>query len=52
MSKTTILVEPDTRQLLKRMGRKEQTYDDLLKEMIARIDRCAKCEECGDNERK
>lgn len=35
MSKTTILIESDTRQLLRKIGRKEQTYDDLIKELVA-----------------
>lgn len=34
MSKTTILIESETRKLLKRLGRKEQTYDELLKELV------------------
>jgi len=34
MSKTTILIESETRKLLKRVGRKEQTYDELLRELV------------------
>lgn len=34
MSKTTILVENTTRELLKQIGRKNQTYDQLLNELI------------------
>jgi hypothetical protein len=34
MSKTTVLVETDTRELLRRIGRKEQTYDQLIRELI------------------
>jgi hypothetical protein len=34
MSKTTILVETATRKLLKQVGRKDQTYDTLIKELI------------------
>jgi hypothetical protein len=33
MTKTTILIESETRRLLKRVGRKEQTYDELLNEL-------------------
>jgi hypothetical protein len=29
MSKTTILIESETRNLLKQVGRKEQSYDEL-----------------------
>jgi hypothetical protein len=34
MSKTTIVVESKTRDLLKEMGSKGQTYDQLIKELI------------------
>lgn len=34
MSKTTILVEKSTRDSLRRLGRKDQTYDQLLRELI------------------
>lgn len=34
MSKTSILIETETRQLLRRIGRKEQTYDQLINELI------------------
>jgi hypothetical protein len=34
MSKTTILVETKTRELLKQIGRKNQTYDQLIVELI------------------
>ena len=34
MSKTTILVDNTTRELLKQIGRKNQTYDQLLIELI------------------
>lgn len=36
MSKTTILVETATRRLLKQLGRKEQTYDALINELICK----------------
>jgi hypothetical protein len=34
MSKTTILVESTTRELLKHIGRKDQTYDELINTLI------------------
>jgi predicted Zn-ribbon and HTH transcriptional regulator len=43
MSKTTILIESETRQLLRRVGRKEQTYDMLIRELVVRPNTCEKC---------
>jgi hypothetical protein len=34
MSKTTILVESGTRKKLKEIGRKDQTYDALINDLI------------------
>ena len=34
MSKTTILVESQTRERLRQIGRKNQTYDQLINELI------------------
>jgi hypothetical protein len=34
MSKTTILVESETRERLREIGRKNQTYDQLINELI------------------
>jgi hypothetical protein len=34
MSKTTILVENTTREKLRQIGRKNQTYDELITELI------------------
>jgi hypothetical protein len=34
MSKTTILVETTTREKLRQIGRKNQTYDQLINELI------------------
>jgi len=34
MSKTTIILEKSTRENLLRIGRKNQTYDDLINELI------------------
>jgi hypothetical protein len=34
MPKSTILVEEITRQRLKKIGRKDQTYDDILNQLI------------------
>jgi hypothetical protein len=34
MSKTTILVESTTRERLRQIGRKNQTYDELINELI------------------
>jgi hypothetical protein len=34
MSKSTILVESTTRQLLKEIGKKGQTYDELIIQLI------------------
>jgi predicted CopG family antitoxin len=31
---TTIQIRNETRELLKHMGRKDQTYDDLINELI------------------
>jgi hypothetical protein len=45
MTKTTILVETETRQLLRKIGRKEQTYDALINELAARPQTCEKCGE-------
>ena len=35
MSKTTIILERSTRESLRHIGRKDQTYDDLINELIA-----------------
>jgi len=42
MPKTTILLEMETRQLLRKVGRKEQTYDMLIKELVAKCEKCEK----------
>jgi predicted CopG family antitoxin len=34
MSKATIIVEDSTRQKLRQIGRKEQTYDQVINELI------------------
>lgn len=34
MSRTTIIIEHTTRDILKRLGRKNQTYDQLIKELV------------------
>lgn len=34
MVKTTIVIENTTRNLLKHVGRKEQSYDELINELI------------------
>lgn len=34
MVKSTILVENKTRESLKTIGRKEQTYDDIINELL------------------
>lgn len=34
MSKTTIIIENTTRELLKQLGRKNQTYDQLINELV------------------
>lgn len=31
---TTIQIRSQTRELLKRIGRKDQTYDDLINELV------------------
>lgn len=36
MSKTTICLENTTRDLLRQIGRKNQTYDNLIKELVER----------------
>ena len=48
MPKTTILVESETRQLLRKVGRKEQTYDALIKELVVRQQACV-CEATKEN---
>ena len=35
MPKTTILVENETREKLKQIGRKNQTYDDVINELVS-----------------
>ena len=45
---TTIQLGMETRQLLRRIGRKEQTYDALIKELVAKYEKC----ECEENERR
>jgi hypothetical protein len=42
MPKTTIVLETETRQLLQKVGRKEQTYDMLIRELVARAKECDK----------
>lgn len=37
MAKSTILVETGTRKLLKQIGTKGQTYDQVIKELIKTI---------------
>lgn len=32
--KSTILIEKDTRVLLSKIGRKDQTYDDVIRDLI------------------
>ena len=32
--KTTIIIEKETREHLRNVGRKNQTYDDLIRELI------------------
>ena len=34
MSKSTILIQQTTRERLKKIARKDQTYDDLLNQLI------------------
>ena len=36
MSKTTILIKTTTREKLRHMGRKNQTYDQLINQLIKR----------------
>ncbi len=35
--RTSILIETNTRNELRRIGRKEQTYDDIINELIKNI---------------
>jgi hypothetical protein len=39
MSKPTILVETTTREKLRQIGRKNQTYDELINELIIKTKR-------------
>jgi hypothetical protein len=34
MNKTTILIKKETRELLKRVGTKNETYDDIISKLI------------------
>jgi predicted Zn-ribbon and HTH transcriptional regulator len=45
MEITTIQIGKETRQLLRKVGRKEQTYDDLLRELVVRPNTCERCGE-------
>jgi hypothetical protein len=40
---TTIQLEKETRQLLLKVGRKEQTYDALIRELVVKPDTCKRC---------
>ena len=40
MPNSTMLINSETRRLLRSRARKEQTYDDFIKELIATYDRC------------
>ena len=40
LTDTTILVRKETRCLLSKIGRKEQTYDDIINELIKVKQRC------------
>lgn len=42
---TTIQLGMETRQLLRKIGRKEQTYDALIKELIAMREKCEEKED-------
>jgi hypothetical protein len=42
-NQTTIVLEKETRQLLQKVGRKEQTYDDLIRELVVKQRTCEKC---------
>ncbi|MGD1839008.1 MAG: hypothetical protein ACPKPY_13245 [Nitrososphaeraceae archaeon] len=37
-SKTTILVKTKTRRLLKKVGKKDQTYDDIISAFLRNVD--------------
>lgn len=41
-TRTTIILEKETRQLLQDIGRKSQTYDMLIRELIAIREKCEK----------
>jgi hypothetical protein len=49
MAKPTLLLESETRQLLRRRAKKEQTYDDFIRELIAIYDRCKNQKETGNS---
>ena len=34
MTRTTIVIKPDTRDNLRQYGKKAQTYDDIVKELL------------------
>jgi hypothetical protein len=38
MSKTTILFKTETRRLLQDRAKKSQTYDDFIRELVAKCD--------------
>lgn len=49
MSKSTILLKTETRQLLRRIGRKEQTYDDVINELVAIREECEQKTKMGES---
>jgi hypothetical protein len=48
MSKTTILLETETRRLLQDRAKKSQTYDEFIRALVAKCDEC----ECEGKEKK
>jgi hypothetical protein len=40
--KTTILIKTETRRKLKQIGRKEQTYDDVISELMEKNESISK----------
>ena len=44
-SQTTIAIQKETRRLLQEKGKKYQTYDMLLKELVVKPDVCPHCGE-------
>jgi hypothetical protein len=48
-NQTTIAIQKETRQLLQRHARKNQTYDEYLRELVAKCEKCEKESQLSDS---